>query len=190
MHTLEPFYNWRHLYVASEDERSPFFERVYNEFEYHQQIYNYYIHPQWDEIGSETLYIKILYCNYDAKFAIIELLGEWNDCIGNDIMTLKRDIVDLLMQEGICKFLLIGENVLNYHCSDDSYYEEWYEDVSEEGWIAFMNFREHVLREFQKNNIDYYVLFGGNLNNVRWRTYHPMELFETINNLVMKRLGS
>jgi hypothetical protein len=86
--------------------------------------------------------------------------------------------------------LLIGENILNFHNSDDSYYEEWYEDVADGGWIAFMNFREHVMREFAKANIDYYVVLGGKLNEVRWRTYHPMELFEKINLLVMKRLGN
>ena len=27
MHDLEPFYNWRNFYIASEDNRSPFHER-------------------------------------------------------------------------------------------------------------------------------------------------------------------
>jgi hypothetical protein len=39
MHDLEPFFSWRHLYIASEDERSPFYERKYNEFEFTNQIY-------------------------------------------------------------------------------------------------------------------------------------------------------
>ena len=112
MQDIEPYYNWRHLYIASEDERSPFYERAYNEFEYDKQIYNYLIHPQWDDIGSETLFIKILFVNYDAGFAIIELIGEWNDCINNDVMILKRDIIDLMLPEGINKYILIGENVL------------------------------------------------------------------------------
>ncbi len=188
MQDIEPYYNWRHLYIASEDAQSPFYERSYNEFEYDKQIYNFYIHPQWDDIGSETLFIKILFVNYDSGFAIIELLGEWNDCINNDIMLLKRDIVDLLIAEGINKYILIGENVLNFHASDDSYYEEWNEDI-EDGWVAFLNFRKHVLTEFQRSNIDYYILLGGNINEVSWRTYEPNELFQKIDNLVMKRLG-
>jgi len=188
MQDIEPYYSWRHLYIASEDAQSPFYERGYNEFEYDKQIYNFYIHPQWDDIGSETLFIKILFVNYDTGFAIIELLGEWNDCINNDIMLLKRDIIDLLIAEGINKYILIGENVLNFHASDDSYYEEWNEDI-EDGWVAFLNFRKHVLTEFQRSNIDYYILLGGNINEVSWRTYEPNELFQKIDNLVMKRLG-
>src|SRR5215470_5402946 len=123
MHEIEPFYNWRHLYTAEEDARSPFYGRTYSEFEYSQTVYNYYIHPQWDEFGSRTLYMKILYTDYDQHFTIIELIGEWNDAIENDIMTLKRDIVDDMMYEGIAKFILITENVLNFHSGDKDYYE-------------------------------------------------------------------
>ena len=47
---------------------------------------------QWDDFGSSTLYIKILFADYDGGFAIIELIGEWNDAINNDIMLLKRDM--------------------------------------------------------------------------------------------------
>ena len=188
MQDIEPYYNWRHLYIASEDERSPFYDRAYNEFEYDKQIYNYLIHPQWDDIGSETLFIKILFVNYDAGFAIIELIGEWNDCINNDVMILKRDIIDLMLPEGINKYILIGENVLNFHASDESYYEEWQEDV-DDGWVAFLNFRNHVLSEFQRNNIDYYILLGGQINEVGWRTFDPNELFAKINALMMKRLA-
>lgn len=189
MQDLEPYYNWRHIYIASEDELSPFYEREYSEFEYTNHIYDYAIHPQWDDIGSETLFIKILIADYDEGFAIIEMIGEWNDCINNDIMFLKRDVIDILLREGINKFIIIGENVLNFHASDDSYYEEWYEDL-DNGWIAFLNFREHVLREFTANNLDYYILLGGKLNNVGWRTFNPAQLFNSIDAMAMKRLGS
>jgi hypothetical protein len=189
MQDIEPFYNWRHIYIASEDELSPFFEREYSEFEYTNHIYDFALHPQWDDIGSETLFIKLLIADYEEGFAIIELIGEWNDCINNDIMYLKRDVIDVLLQEGINKFILIGENVLNFHASDDSYYEEWYEDLND-GWIAFLNFREHVLKEFEKNNIDYYILLGGKLNNVGWRTFNPAQLFNSVNSTVTKRIGN
>ena len=119
MHAIEPFYNWRHLYIADDDEQSPFYGREYSEFEFTNTIYNYYIHPQWDHIGSETLYIKILFADYEEGFAFIELIGEWNDAINNDIMMLKRDIIDEMMYAGINKFVLIGENVLNFHYSTD-----------------------------------------------------------------------
>ena len=57
------------------------------------------------------------------------MIGEWNDCINNDIMTLKREIIDDMIDHGVDKFILLCENVLNYHASDDSYYQEWWEDT-------------------------------------------------------------
>ncbi len=39
MHNIEPYFNWRHMYAAEEDERSPFFGRTYSEFEYSQSVY-------------------------------------------------------------------------------------------------------------------------------------------------------
>jgi hypothetical protein len=185
MHYIEPYYNWRSFYIASEDERSPFYEREYSEFEYTNHIYDFVIHPQWDDIGSETLFIKILYADYEIGYAIIEMIGEWNDAIGNDIMFLKRDIADVLMQEGINKFILIGENILNFHGEEDSYYEEWFEDV-ESGWICFLNFRDHVLSEFQQYNLDYYIVQGGKLMNVKWRTLSPNQLYQFVDDYVRK----
>lgn len=187
MQDIEPYYNWRHHYIASEDERSPFFGREYSEFEYTNAIYNYLIHPQWDDIDSPTLYIKILMVDYDLGYAIIELMGEWNDAINNDIMLLKRDVIELIMAQGVNKFILIGENILNFHASDDCYYQEWFEEV-EDGWIAFLNFRKHVLDEFQNANIDYYIVSGGQLNDVAWRTVNPQVLFEKVEQFVQRRL--
>ncbi len=189
MQDIEPFYNWRELYISEEDVRSPFYEREYSEFEYTHTIYNYYIHPQWDFMGSPTLFIKIIFADYESGFAIIELIGEWNDAINNDIMILKRDIVDELIRHGISKFILVGENVLNFHSSDDSYYEEWFDDV-EEGWIVGINFREHVLKEMSQANIDYYITFGGEFNFMDWRTHSPFQLLERIENVIGKRLGT
>jgi len=93
LQNIEPFDNWRYLYSSEEDERSPFYGRVYSEFEFTKTVYNYYIHPQWDEFGSSTLYIKVLLVDYSFNYAIIEMIGEWNDAIENDIMTLKRDVL-------------------------------------------------------------------------------------------------
>ena len=106
MHEIEPFFNWRHLYIADEDPQSPFFGREYSEFHYSQTIYNFYIHPQWDDIGSSTLYIKVLFTDYEMGYTIIEMIGEWNDAIENDIMTLKRDIIDIMIKQGINKYIL------------------------------------------------------------------------------------
>lgn len=192
MHDIEPHYRWRDHYVASEDDRSPFYGRVYDEFKFTQKIYNYFIHPQWDEFGSNTLYMKILFSDYEEGFTIIELIGEWNDCLQNDIMFLKRNIVDHLSESGIHKYIIICENVLNFHGSDDAYYEEWSEDVLEEGgWICFLNTLQHVDDEMADTQIQHFVNFGTEYNDVNWRTQKPKNLFLAIEALLqgaIKRL--
>jgi hypothetical protein len=190
MHELEPFYNWQHLYIASEDEDSPFYGAEYSEFTFTNTVYNYYIHPQWDNMGSETLYLKLLFVDYDEHYAIIELIGEWNDAINNDIMLLKRDVIDELAFHGIHKYIIIGENVLNFHHSDDSYYEEWFEDVSDtDGWIAFINFSDHVMKEFKQANLDYYFISDGELSDFEWRKFSPGQVFGNISKIISKRLS-
>jgi hypothetical protein len=188
VHDIEPFYNWENYYVASEDENSPFFGRAYNMNQYTNDIYGYYIHPLWDEIGSETLYVKVLYVSYARQYAIIEMFGEWNDTLHNDVMHLKRNLLDYLLRRDIKYFILIGENILNFHGSDDCYYEEWFEDV-EDGWIAAVNFREFVEDEWKKFRLDYYINFGGTLEIGNWRTLTPQRFFETVNELIVRRLG-
>ncbi|MFL9485628.1 hypothetical protein ACI6Q2_22795 [Chitinophagaceae bacterium LWZ2-11] len=186
MHYIEPFYNWRHIYVAEEDPRSPFYGREYSEFEFSQTVYNYYIHPQWDEFGSRTLYIKIIYVDYELNFAIIEMLGEWNDAIENDIMQLRREITDKLSEQGISKFILIAENVLNFHSSDKEYYEEWYENVSDEdGWIVALNMPESSQYDFRKKKLNYFIEL---MDIPEWRTYKPYHLFKKIDGELSKRL--
>jgi hypothetical protein len=187
MHTIEPFFNWRHLYTAEEDEKSPFFGVEANEFEFTQTIYNHYIHPQWNDFGSRTLYLKLLFVDYDVNFCIIELIGEWNDAIENDVAILKRSVIDKLIDNGITKFVLIGENVLNFHNSDNCYYEEWYEDVVEEGgWIVMIGLPEQSQQDFKKARINYFVeLFDFE----QWRTTLPNFLFVAVDNFMLKRLN-
>jgi hypothetical protein len=186
MHEIEPFYNWRHIYISEEDPRSPFFGRKYSEFEYSQTVYNYYIHPQWDDFGSRTLYMKIIYADYELNFAIIELLGEWNDAIENDIMELKREVFDLLYYQGIYKYILITENVLNFHSSDKEYYQEWYEEVSEQnGWIVALNMPGATQQDFKKKKLNYYIEL---MELDEWRVYKPYHLFRKIDDELMKRL--
>lgn len=189
MHTIEPFYNWQHLYQANNDSDSPFYGREYSEFEFSNTIYNFYIHPQWDDIGSNTIYIKLLFVDYEEKYAIIELIGEWNDAITNDIMLLKRNIIDELNLMGINKYILIGENILNFHYSDDSYYEEWFDDNGTDGWIVLLNFREHVLIEFTKARLDYFFISGGELDNFNWRKFSPGQVFGNVFKIINKRLN-
>jgi len=188
MQDIEPHYNWRHLYIASEDERSPFFGYQNSEVYYTDHIYDHVIHPQWDTFGAETLVMKVLFVHYELGFAIIEFLGEWNDCLHNDIMFLKRDIIDDMIHEGIQKFILVGDNVLNFHASDDCYYEEWAEDT-EQGWTALVNFREHVIQEMDSIGIDQYFVSGGDLDDLEWRRMNPLQMFNKVETQVMRRLA-
>ena len=67
MHQIEPFYNWLKYYDSSADERSPFFGKIYSYDCYSEKIYGYYIDPSWDYFGSETLYLKLLFCDYEEN---------------------------------------------------------------------------------------------------------------------------
>lgn len=186
MHTIEPYDNWLHIYNPVEDELSPFYGVEHSEFEYSQTVYNYYIHPLWNDFGSKTLYMKVLFVDYDLSFAIIEFIGEWNDAIENDIMQLKREIVDVMLQEGIYKFLLITENVMNYHSDEPDYYEEWHEDLAEHGgWVVLLNTPEHLRAEMQQSKIDHYAFF---MDYEKWRTHQPKHLYDLIDNQVIKLL--
>ncbi len=178
MHELEPFYNWHHQYVSEADPRSPFYGRQHSEFEYSQTIYNFYIHPQWDDLGSRTLFGKVLMADYEEGYMVLELIGEWNDAVENDIMTIKRDVLEPFMAQGIRSIILIAENVLNYHSDISDYYEELAEELGEMGgWIVCLNMPEFTRREFQQAGLERYlphrVLWD-------WRNYRPIHLFRKL----------
>lgn len=186
MHDIEPFYNWRHIYVSEQDERSPFYGRAYSEFEFSQTVYNYYIHPQWDEFGSRTLFLKVLIADYEEKYAVIELIGEWNDAIENDIMQLKRDVIDPFTDMGIVKFILVAENVLNFHSSDKEYYQEWFEEsIDAGGWAIILNMPEQTQYDFKKAKLNRYLEL---MEISNWRTYRPIHLFRKIDEELQHRL--
>lgn len=187
MHDIEPHYNWRNYYIASKDPHSPFYGHKNSEVFFTDTIYDHYIHPQWDSFGSLTMYMKLLYCDYEKAFCIIEFIGEWNDLIYNDIMYFYREVAEVLIDNGIKYFILLGDNVLNFHADGNDYYSEWFDNI-EEGWIAGVNFRKHILEEMTKYHIDYYILTGGNLNQVPWRSMNPEDVFVLIDKMVMKRL--
>ena len=106
-------------------------------------------------------------------------------------MFLKRDIIEPMMSHGLSKFILVGENVLNFHAGDEEYYSEWYEEAADaEGWIALLNFREHVRADMKAADIDRYFLLGGQLDQMDWRTFEPEDLYEKVSGHVMKRLSA
>ena len=187
MHLIEPYYLWRNLYQSSRDKLSPFYGRQYSELYFTNHVYDHYIHPQWDHFGSETLFMKVLFVDYEESYCVLEFIGEWNDCLHNDIMILKREIIDLLVAEGIRKFILIGENVLNFHASDESYYEEWLEDT-EGGWVALINFHQHVLAEMRRNRLHFYLNFGNALDDFTWRQLQPSDFFQLVERSITSNL--
>lgn len=191
MHDLEPFYGWQDEYRAETDRFSPFFNIPDEEREnYVHTIYNFYIHPEWDDIGSPTLFLKVLYVHYEHQFAIIEMIGEWNDAISNDIMFLKRNLIDDLIKNGISKFILIGENVLNFHADTTDYYEEWQEEIEEnKGWIGLLNFSKPVIQEMQNCAILPYVSFVLE-QEWAWRKLKPLALFSAIEMWMQHRISS
>ena len=187
MQNIEPYYNWRYLYAAEEDKLSPFYRRTYSEFEFSNTVYNYYIHPQWDYFGSRTLYMKILFTDYEQHFVIIELLGEWNDAIENDIMTLRREITDIMFGHGITKFILIAENVLNFHSSDDSYYEEWREQLEDSGgWVVIIDMPAQSQYDFIQARLTNYIEL---VDFPQWRTLKPEIVFQQLDDMMIKRIN-
>lgn len=175
MHQLEPFYGWEKHYSNSSDVRSPFYGVTYNEFYYDRQVYQYLAHPQWDEIGSESLLVKILFVDYDQGYAVIELFGVWNDLLLNDYKLLLDQCLEPLLKEGVDKFILIMENVLNIYLDADDYYESFQEE-NDSGWICMLRAREHVLREMNDHDITQYFFWSEHLDEFHWRKMKPLEL--------------
>lgn len=189
MHDIEPYYRWRQYYIASDDKLSPFFGREYNEFGYSHKIYNYYIHPQWDHFGSQTLYTKLLWVNYEHGIAIIEMIGEWNDALYNDIMLLKKNVLNQLIDNNIYKFILICDNVLNFHGSDDCYYEDWWDDIKENrGYICFVNTRDHVVDEMESTGLQYYVQLNDDLCDLDWQRKNPPQLIAEVEQIIQSQV--
>jgi hypothetical protein len=185
MHDIEPHFGWREQYCAEDDKYSPFHGRVYDEFGFPNKVYNYLLHPQWDEFGAETLYLKQLFTDYDEGYVILEMIGEWNDAVHNDVMHLKREFVDQLIGHGIRHFIIIMEGVLNFHGADTDYYEEWREEISDEGgWVALLNCHDHVMDELEQTRLDDYLKFGEQFNGLNWRPQKPERIYEAVEGLL------
>ena len=178
MHRIEPFYLWRDYYRAEDDPISPTYGKEYSELYFSHKIYNFVIHPQWDSIGSETLFYKLLYADQEQACAVIELLGEWNDCISNDIMLLRKYLIDPLMDQGIQNFVLIMENVLTFHAWQTDYYEDWREEI--EGEIYLVNALPQVIDELNQYQFANYLWYDGPLNEIDWRVQKPDSLLDDI----------
>lgn len=130
--------------------------------------------------------MKILFADYEAGYVIIELIGEWNDAIENDIMTLRREITDELYKQGITKFILIAENVLNFHSSSDDYYEEWREQLADDnGWVTILDMPEQTQYDFRRARLTNFISL---IDFPQWRTLKPDVVFQQVDNEMMKLL--
>ena len=131
--------------------------------------------------------MKILFADYEQNYVIIELLGEWNDAIENDIMTLRRDITDILFIRGITKYILIAENVLNFHSSDDSYYEEWQEQLEDTGgWVVIIDMPAQSQYDFVQARLTNYIEL---IDFPQWRTLKPEVVFQQLDDMMIKRIN-
>lgn len=184
MSLIEPFDGWLQIYNPEEDELSPFFGEDVRPNDHMVKVYNQIMSPYWDEIGSITLYCKLLYVDYSDNCAIIELAGEWNDAVENDIMYLKRELIDVLLTQKVTKYILIAENVLNFHGSDDSYYQEWAEDIEDEsGYVIILNSLQHVQNEMQNDGLSSFVFF---FQYDKWRTHLPQHFAQHVEKTFFK----
>jgi hypothetical protein len=46
-----------------------------------------------------------------------------------------------------------------------------------------------VVEEFRRERIDYYLNFGGELEDIAWRTLGPRQLFTLIDGVLSRRLN-
>ena len=58
-----------------------------------------------------------------------------------------------------------------------------------DGWIAFVNFRDHVLKEFKRANLDYYFISDGELDDFELRKFSPGQVVGNISKIISKRLS-
>ena len=74
---------------------------------------------------------------------------------------------------------------MNFHSDDDCYYEEWYDDVKDEdGWVCFINTREHVLAEMNSVHLKNYVMLGDEYNEILWQKLKPRGVYEHIQTIM------
>lgn len=176
---IEPFYGWLELYSHERDDRSPFHRVEHNQFYYDRSINDIPAHPLWDDFGSESLLLKILFADYQQGYAIIELFGEWNDLFDNDFKLLAENCLTYLIDEGINKFILICENVFHAYPETDDYYQALQEEL-EDGWLCAMRLREHVREEMESYGIVDYFYTNPLLDDLAWRRLKPPQLFKLV----------
>ncbi len=176
---IEPFYGWLEYYSHDRDDRSPFHDVEHSLFEFDRSINRIPAHPLWDDFGSESLLVKILYADYERKFAILELFGEWNDLYDNDFKLLSENCLALMAEKGIRYFILICENVFHGYFESDDYYQEFVENL-EDGWMCAIRLREELQEEMIHYGINGYFFWSPMLDDIPWRTIKPKRIFHLV----------
>jgi hypothetical protein len=46
-----------------------------------------------------------------------------------------------------------------------------------------------VISEFRAHNIDYYLNFGGELDDLHWRKLKPLQFYKKVEEILTKRLN-
>ncbi len=93
-------------------------------------------------------------------------------------MLLKTELIDQLIDCGIQNFVIIMENVLNFHADENDYYQEWKEDI--QGEIYLINALPQVLDELYRYHLNHQLSFGGRLNDFDWRKLNPEQIIEVL----------
>lgn len=174
---IEPFFGWLDHYCHEHDQRSPFHEVEHSLFEFDRSVNHIPAHPLWDDFGSESLLVKILFADYSRKYAILELFGEWNDLYDNDFKLLAENCISLLIEEGINQIILICENVFHGYFETEDYYEALQEEL-EDGWLIAIRMREELQNEMIDFGINQYFFWSPLLDQVPWRTMKPPALYK------------
>lgn len=188
LHHIEPYYGWLNLYNHETDDRSPFHQVEHNQFYYDRSVNRIPAHPLWDDIGSESLLVKILYADYNKSYAIIELFGEWNDLFENDYKLMAENCLTYLIDHGIDKFILICENVFHIYLQEDDYYQALQEELGAEGWICTLRARDNVWEEMESYGISHFFYRSPLLDEIPWRKSKPGQLFQLVEGRMCKLL--
>lgn len=103
-------------------------------------------------------------------------------------MFLKRYFADRLISNEINKFILLCDNVLNFHGSDNCYYEEWWDDIKDDdGWICLVNTLDHVLDEMESSQVHHYCDCGEDFMEINWRKKNPRHTFAELTQIRLQK---
>ena len=109
-----------------------------------------------------------------------EFIKNGNDCITNDIMFLKRDVADVLIEKASINSFCCVIMCQPFMVPDDCY-EEWWDDIKDAGgWVCMVNSLIMWATEMKRTRLQYYTHFGAVFNDVNWHNKLPEMVFQEI----------